>query len=364
MKIDGRKHRMAIHTPPSLRKGGGQRGRVHPITLSPHPPFPYNGRGGGFAPLRLRAQLHVAVFRWYSLHGRTLPWRGIRNAYRIMISEIMLQQTQVSRVLEKYPLFLKQYPTLGALAAAPRAMVIRSWQGMGYNNRAVRLHMLAQVVMENHRGKLPREYDALVALPGIGRYTAQAILSSAFDEKVAIVDVNIRRLFSRIFWSMPDRAAMRPEQEIWQLAEMLLPRRNVYDWNQALMDLGATVCTARTPQCERCPLTRFCRSRKQIQSSPLRASASSPLRAYSLPTSRASSISEPSYRNIPTRIHRGKIIEALRGVSPRKTISVTLLAQKIFAVVNEADVNWMKEVLKKLEADGLVKETGGRVGLQ
>ncbi len=151
------------------------------------------------------------------------------------------------------------------LARARRAAVIRTWQGMGYNNRAVRLHILAQIVVDKHEGKVPNDYDSLRELPGIGQYTARAILSSAFSMTEPVVDINVRRLFSRLFWTMPSAEAMRPESEIWSLATRLLPHRAAYDWNQALMDIGATICTARTPRCTLCPLVRFCKSRTRLQ---------------------------------------------------------------------------------------------------
>lgn len=289
------------------------------------------------------------VLHWYRRHGRRLPWRGIRDPYRILISEIMLQQTQVSRVLRKYPIFLKAFPTIHALAGAQRAAVIRGWQGMGYNNRAVRLHLLAQTVVDRHNGKLPQDYEALVVLPGIGKYTAHAILSSAFVQAVPVVDINVRRLFSRLFWPMPSERLMRPEKEIWPLAAALLPRRSAYDWNQALMDLGATICTARSPHCMECPVARFCKSRKRMQSPQLRSSPS-----------RASS-PEPSYRGVPVRIHRGKIVEALRNVQEGRQIAFKTLAAKLFRDPTSADELWIAKTLAALEKDGLVRV--GRRGI-
>ena len=306
------------------------------------------------------SSLHTTIRRWYRRHGRTLPWRGIRNPYRILVSEIMLQQTQVSRVLEKYPLFLRSFPTLHDLANADRATVIRCWRGMGYNNRAVRLHMLARIVVDRHDGRLPRNADTLRTLPGIGRYTAMAILSSAFEEPVPIVDINVRRLYSRLFWKMSDRSAMRPEQEIWPVAGEMLPHRNVYDWNQALMDLGATVCTARTPRCSDCPLAPFCKSRTRLQNLSLRSSFSS-LRA-SRPPLRASS-SEPSYRGVPVRIHRGRIVETLRGLPEGWQMGVRTLAKQLFDAATPDDICWTEQILRRLEKDGLVRLTGTRAAL-
>jgi A/G-specific adenine glycosylase len=294
---------------------------------------------------------HRIIFQWYRRHGRNFPWRGIRDPYRIMVSEIMLQQTQVARVNEKYPLFLKSFPTIYALATAPRATVIRTWQGMGYNNRAVRLHMLASVVVAEHAGKIPRDLEKLLALPGIGRYTANAILSSAFGQKLPIVDINVRRLFSRVFWKMRARTALRPEREIWEMASKLLPGRSVYDWNQALMDLGATICTARTPQCSLCPLARLCKSRTLLQKPARQKSDSQPRKP------------EPSYRGIPNRIHRGRIIEVLRRLPEGKWIGIQTLTRRVFERTASDDVRWVEKFADALERDGLVKCIGNRVAL-
>jgi A/G-specific adenine glycosylase len=303
------------------------------------------------APARFRTGIHRAILQWYRRHGRDLPWRGISDPYRIMLSEIMLQQTQVSRVNEKYPLFLKNFPTMHSLAAAPRSAVIRTWRGMGYNNRAVRLHMLACEVVSTYAGELPRDEQKLLALPGIGQYTANAILSSAFGQKLPVVDINVRRLFSRVFWRMNSRAVLRPEREIWDMASKLLPDRSVYDWNQALMDLGATVCTARVPQCVACPIAQFCRSQKYLQ------------KAVLLKPTHAPRKSEPSYRGIPTRIHRGRIIEVLRRLPEGKWIGIQTLTRRVFEQPASDDVRWVEKFAEALERDGLVKCIGNRVAL-
>jgi A/G-specific adenine glycosylase len=242
-----------------------------------------------------RSSIVRAVRRWYRRHGRSLPWRGESDPYRIILSEIMLQQTQVSRVLEKYPLFLRRFPSMGALARAPRRDVILAWRGMGYNNRAVRLHALASVLVG--RGmEIPTSAEPLIELPGIGKYTAHAILSSVHGLPVPVVDVNIRRLFSRVFWRMKSTADMRSEPEIWRIAGKILPRRGAYDWNQALMDIGATICTARRPLCAVCPLAAMCASREGM----VRATGGKPKK-------------EPGMDGVPNRMYRGRIVETLRG---------------------------------------------------
>ena len=294
------------------------------------------------------AALRRTVLQWYRRHGRTLPWRGIGDPYRILLSEVMLQQTQVSRVLIKYPLFLKCFPTLRALARARRADVVRAWQGMGYNNRAVRLHALAQRVVTDHRGRMPRTEDELLALPGIGTYTARAVLCSAFGAPVAFVDVNIRRLISRIVGNMPDTAAMLPDRTVAALADALLPRRRAYDWNQALMDIGATICTARAPRCTACPLAALCTSAGTMAT----------------PSPSHTKKKERSMHGVPDRIYRGRIIEHLRTGSVRRGVPVHAIGPRILPQFDASHTAWLEQLLQALERDGLVRitaEGGNRV---
>ncbi len=331
-----------------------------------------------------RKDLVRTVLRWYRGNGRVLPWRGIRDPYRILVSEIMLQQTQVTRVLEKYPLFIKTFPTLHDLARAPRAAVIRTWQGMGYNNRAVWLHILAQIVVDKHMGQVPNDYDSLHELPGIGQYTARAILSSAFAMVQPVVDINVRRLFSRLFWTMPSAEAMCPEFEIWSLATRLLPQRASYHWNQALMDIGATICTARTPRCTLCPLVGFCRSRIGLQSPRtywVHSDGASTARARpngvntrgvhsdkvrspgADPNGNRSAVKrEPSYRGVPNRLHRGRVVEQLRRVKEGSWITVGGLTRRVFKNSTKTDIHWVEKLLSVLERDGLVKVRKRQVG--
>ncbi len=195
------------------------------------------------------------LLRWYRREGRALPWRRTRDPYRILISEVMLQQTQVERVLPKYRQFLRRYPSIAALARAQVSEVRELWRPLGYNIRPVRLWTIANEVMRRHGGRLPEGRDALLALKGIGPYTAGAVRAFAFRRRAAVVDTNVRRVLQRVFFgrSVPDRT-------VWALAERLLPRRAYDDFNQALMDFGALICTARTPACAQCPMASLCRS--------------------------------------------------------------------------------------------------------
>ena len=199
-----------------------------------------------------------ALLAWYARHGRDLPWRRTRVPYRVLVSEIMLQQTQVERVIPKYRQFLRTYPSLRALAAADLGDVRRLWYPLGYNIRPVRLHALAREAMARYGGRLPADGEALRALPGIGRYTAGALLSFAYGRDAAILDTNVRRVLGRVFLGPRRLARIRGDRRFWELAEALVPAGRAYDFNQALMDFGATWCTPRKPRCPRCPMRAFC----------------------------------------------------------------------------------------------------------
>ena len=202
------------------------------------------------------------VLGWYARHRRALPWRGTHDPYEVLVSEFMLQQTQVARVMGHYPRFLRRYPTLEDLAAAPADAVRESWAGLGYYARARNLHAAACRVVSDHAGIFPSDPRLLRRLPGIGRYTAGAVASIAFGADAAAVDTNIARVLCRVFRVRGRRRTAAREKRVWRLAERLLPRGRAGDWNQALMDLGATICTARRPRCAACPAGPVCRSRR------------------------------------------------------------------------------------------------------
>jgi A/G-specific adenine glycosylase len=197
--------------------------------------------------------------RWYHLHKRDLPWRRTRDPYEVLVSELMLQQTQVARVAEYYPRFLARFPTLDAVARAPRGRVMEAWAGLGYYARARNLHALARQVGKNG-GRLPEHPDDLRALPGIGAYTAGAVASFAYERRAALVDTNVARVIRRAFAPRLDTRSAAGQKRLWRLAEELLPRtgRATYDHNQAIMELGALVCTARVAHCGRCPVRPAC----------------------------------------------------------------------------------------------------------
>ena len=198
------------------------------------------------------------LITWFRRHGRDLPWRRTRDPYHIVVSEFMLQQTQVSRVEQHYQRFLVQYPTIRDLAVAAPAQVRESWQGLGYYRRAANLHRLAVSVVEERNGVMPERVEELELLPGVGRYTAGAVASFAFEHAEPAVDTNVARVIRRAFLSPRARVT---EKKVWALAKMLMPRRGAPAWsfNQAIMELGALVCTARVARCGVCPVRSACR---------------------------------------------------------------------------------------------------------
>jgi A/G-specific adenine glycosylase len=205
------------------------------------------------------ARFSLRLRRWFRSNGRTLPWRETRDPYRVLISETMLQQTPVSRVLDFYPRFLRRFPTLGDLARARPRQVREGWEGLGYYARARNLYALARRTSE-----IPADVDALQALPGIGRYTAGAIACFAYERREALVDTNVARVLRRVFAPRADVKTSRGQRRLWAIAERILPRTGKQAWqhNQALMELGALVCTARVARCELCPVAALCRSAK------------------------------------------------------------------------------------------------------
>jgi len=213
--------------------------------------------------------VHVrrALLRWYDEHRRDLPWRETRDPYRIWLSEIMLQQTRVAAVLDHYRIFLKGFPSVQALAAASEDAVLAAWSGLGYYRRARMLHRAARQITEQHGGCFPENSGAWLALPGIGRYTAAAIASIAFAEPIAVVDGNVERVLQRFIGSNLSTP------QIWQHAQALLAKSRPGDFNQAMMELGATVCAPREPRCPMCPVRKWCATQQSMER---RASPPSP----------------------------------------------------------------------------------------
>jgi A/G-specific adenine glycosylase len=200
----------------------------------------------------------LALLTWFRAHARDLPWRQTRDLYRIWVSEIMLQQTQVATVRDYYQRFLEEFPDVQTLAAADEARVLRLWEGLGYYRRARQLHAAAQQIVAEHQGRFPQAATDVLALPGIGKYTAHAILSLGQDQRLPILEANTIRLFSRLAAFRGDATTAAGQQFLWQFAEAILPREQTGAFNQALMELGSLLCTPRQPRCEECPVAQLC----------------------------------------------------------------------------------------------------------
>jgi A/G-specific adenine glycosylase len=218
----------------------------------------------------------LCLVAWYEQHRRDLPWRSTQDPYAIWVAEIMLQQTRVETVMAYYEPFLARFPTIQSLAAATLDDVLKAWEGLGYYTRARNLHTAAQWVLEELGGHLPSTPEALLSLPGVGHYTAAAIASIAFGQDAIALDGNLRRVLCRIFAIDDDPGRLSTQRRLTKLAEVMLPPGRAGDFNQALMDLGATICSSSNPRCLICPVIKLCQARKEgIQNElPLRATRS------------------------------------------------------------------------------------------
>lgn len=298
------------------------------------------------------AQVQAALTAWFAAHARDLPWRRTRDPYHILVSEIMLQQTQVDRVLPKYRAFLETFPTIAALAAAPTAEVIRAWSGLGYNRRAVNMQRTARAVLEEHGGQFPRDVAALLRLPGIGPYTAGAIACFAFEQDVAFMDTNIRRVVRRLFVG-PEEGEPASEARLLALAQAAMPAGQGWAWNQALMELGALICSAATPACWRCPVQAHCRAyaaRRSLDEQLFDAAAApqEPRRQR-----RIAERPEAPFAG-SSRFYRGRIVEALRQLPPGETLALDALGPRVKQGFDDADRPWLRALVEGLARDGLV----------
>ncbi len=212
---------------------------------------------------RVRAWVRRRLLAWFDRHARDLPWRRGRDPYAIWVSEIMLQQTQVATVIDYFQRFLAAFPDVAALAAADEQQVLRLWEGLGYYRRARALHQGARRLCAEHGGRIPNDPEALARLPGLGRYTVNAILSQAYERRLPIVEANSRRVLCRLLGERGDPGKAPVQDRLWSAATALLPACRIGAFNQALMELGALICTPAAPACDRCPLARYCRSFQQ-----------------------------------------------------------------------------------------------------
>ena len=280
-----------------------------------------------------------ALLGWWDGNARDLPWRRTRDPYRILVAEVMLQQTQVDRVIPYYHRWLEAFPDVHALASAPTAEVIRLWKGLGYNRRAVNLQRSAAAVVDRG-GTFPDTVDALLSLPGIGPYTAGAIACFAFEQDVPFIDTNMRRVLHRVFVGsdVPERQAS--DREVLAIAEAALPAGDGWRWNQALIEFGALQCTARTPACVICPAQHQCKARPTIHSDIQTSASSRKSREKSVPFEQTN------------RYFRGRIMDALRDHADG-ALPIDALGVMIKPGYTTDDLPWLTELVVALERDGL-----------
>jgi len=300
------------------------------------------------------------IWRWYSLHKRSLPWRDIEidndteRAYRILVSEIMLQQTQVERVKVIYVFFLQQFPTLQDLANASNREVILAWRGMGYNSRVLRLRDAARRIMEEFNGVFPKEMTALESIKGLGHYTAAAVRNFAFNMSTPCIDTNIRHILHRTFvgperadgtWEKDDRFLLHIAEEVLKMAMDGQRNHDARNWHAALMDFGSLVQTKKNPRWDLCPLTA-----KKLMKATIKNFPRSQVRSPNPEPGR-----KIAGRFVPNRIVRGRIVEALRDAPAG--LSLDVLGRRIASDWSKArHRRWLQEILTRLRRDALVTE--------
>lgn len=309
------------------------------------------------------AAIRIALLAWFAAAGRDLPWRRTRDPYHIMVAEIMLQQTQVDRVIPKYHAFLAAFPTLAALAEAPTADVIRAWAGLGYNRRALNLQRAARAVLHEHGGQFPRDIPTLLKLPGIGRYTAGAIACFAFEQDVGFIDTNIRRVVQRLF-AGPEEQGTSSEAQLLVLAEAAVPAGAGWAWNQGIMELGALICTANAPACWRCPVVGWCRAYAARRAADEQAfSLGAP--AAVLAPARLRKVAER--REAPyagsNRFYRGRTVDTLRVLPAGQCMALGDLGRALKSDFAATDQPWLQALVDGLARDGLLVLEGDGVRL-
>jgi A/G-specific adenine glycosylase len=290
--------------------------------------------------------LNGALLAWFATKGRDLGFRRVRDPYAILVSEVMLQQTQAARVETGWGAFMTRFPTIASLAAASPADVIRAWSGLGYNGRAVRLHRAARTMVERHGGRVPEEIAALETLPGIGPYTARAVAAIAFGRPVAALDTNLRRVLLRVLGE--DRI---PAAALQRAADEMVDQQRPADWTHALMDVGATLCRPRDPRCAECPLRAVCLSANRWTAAARRSSAADGVRTRTR--------GRPKAAPFPTtrRWLRGRIVGRLREVPDGRWVTLD-------GPIGAHSRVQVREALGQLALDGLIeRDRRGRIRL-
>lgn len=299
--------------------------------------------------IQLGSDVRAAILSWFKKNGRVLPWRtwdsSGRHAWQVLVSEVMLQQTQAQRIVEKFPRFIEQFPTAEALAGATPAEAITAWRGLGYNSRVLRLRDAAAAICRDHRGRVPDAIALLRHLPGVGEYTARAVACFAFGARVAPVDVNVVRVVSRIFYGVVGIDARVSVAAVDLVASRLVPRHDPSRWGQALMEFGALRCMAKRPICDGCPVNALCLGAFPAQSQFHRARRPG---------------TEPMVLGEPRRVWRGRIVELLRSNTDGLTtleISNQLAAREP-ACPDRLPSRTLDGIVAALRRDGFLELTG------
>ncbi len=299
------------------------------------------------------------LLQWYEIHKRDLPWRDVaRTPYQVLVSEIMLQQTQVPRVIEKYHEFLSLFAELEDLAKAPKADVIMAWKGLGYNRRAMLLHQFAQKVVEKYKGIIPQDPQLLLELPGIGSYTAGSVASFAFNLPVPAIDVNVRRIVMRIWRGVDQGLPMsrKEEEELSMYVRGIIPTNRSSDFHNALMDFGSMVCLRDKPLCESCVLRETCAFYPKYKMNPGKV--------LFVAERREEAGRREMGKHVPNRIFRGRIVNFVRSYGGNEVL-VSTLGSTVKKDYCAADKEWLLELCARLEKEGYVKYevTGERIRL-
>ena len=285
-----------------------------------------------------RKKITKRLVRWYTAHGRhDLPWRHTDDLYRVIVSEVMLQQTNVPKVVGKYEAFLKRFPRWSALAGASAGDVMRAWQGLGYNRRALYVHRMAQTIVKKYGGMAPRSPELLGQLPGMGPYTRNAVLVFGYNADLLAMDVNIERAARRWMGKVSWRKG-----EVEKVIASFVPRGKSRIWHSAMMDFASLICTKKSPQCAMCPIGTLCRSYGAPRDL-VRVKKKEPGRTE-------------NGKHVPRRIYRGRIVEVLR----KGSVSPGMIGKKIKSDWHaRSDREWLAEILEKLAQEGMIEYANG-----
>jgi A/G-specific adenine glycosylase len=289
--------------------------------------------------------LRATVLGWYDVNGRSLPFRGTTDPYLVLVSETILQQTQVSRGGPAWETFIRRFPTVEALAAASPADVLRAWRGLGYNRRALNIQRAARIVVDEHGGRLPRDVAGLERLPGVGPYTARAVAAIAYGLPVGAVDTNVRRVIGRALTGDP--AALRPA-ELQAIADRVVPPDRPADWTHALMDLGSTLCRPRDPACGECPLRDACRHAAATRQRPADGAGRGMATSSSRDGDGAAVRERPAPYAATSRWLRGHILDRLREAHGRAWTAIA-------PPIGQHDGPAVEAALRALAREGLIE---------